>query len=597
MKNFLSGSFSKVRKFAISHKILSAFGLIVVLGGGYYIHAKAASGSAETRYVLTTVQKGTIISSLSGSGQVSTTNKVDVKAKVSGEITWVAVQPGQAVKAGQALAAIDSKDAKAAVAQAEASLAQAQLQYQKDQVSAPIDYQKTLDDLESAKEDLASTFNDTFNSLSDTYLDLPSIMTDTQNALYGYDLASGASMWNIDYITGIFNSREDARQTVAALSQSAVSDYKTARSEYDASLLSYKTISRTSSQDDIEKILDQSIDTVTDIAQALQSELNLFSGLSDLASTYNMKVPSAVTTIQTNIRSDLSSVNASLSKLISQKKAITSAKQAITNGQNTITLLKVGNESGTNPISLQMEKNSLDKQIQDLADLKADLAEYTIVAPFAGTVSAVTAKVGDDAGTIATIMTNQQVAQLSLNEVDAAKIKPGQKATLTFDAIDGLSLTGTVSSIDPVGTVSQGVVSYTAQIAFDTQDDRVKPGMTVNATVQSDVHQDVLYVPTTAVKTANGQSYVLAFQTPLAETGGTGGVASAIAPMQIPVTVGISDDTDIEILSGLAEGQQVVSRTITGTAAATGATGARTTTGAAGGARGGFGGGAQVIRF
>ncbi len=154
------------------------------------------------------------------------------------------------------------------------------------------------------------------------------------------------------------------------------------------------------------------------------------------------------------------------------------------------------------------------------------------------------------------------MATLSLNEVDAAKIAVGNKATLTFDAIDGLTLTGHVASIDAAGTVSQGVVSYALEIAFDAQDDRIKAGMTVEREHPDQRQIRRAYRASSAVKTSGGASYVLVFNPPLAATGGAAGVASKTAPTQVPVETGISDDTNVEIVSGLSEGDQVVVRTI-----------------------------------
>src|SRR4051812_2262626 len=105
-------SFSKIRNYAIAHKTISLLALVIVLGIGYFIYGKMTSASTETRYVTALAKKDTIISTVSASGQVSATNQLDVKAKVSGNITWVAVKPGQAVYAGQVLATIDNTNAK-----------------------------------------------------------------------------------------------------------------------------------------------------------------------------------------------------------------------------------------------------------------------------------------------------------------------------------------------------------------------------------------------------------------------------------------------------------------------------------------------------
>jgi HlyD family secretion protein len=103
-----------------------------------------------------------------------------------------------------------------------------------------------------------------------------------------------------------------------------------------------------------------------------------------------------------------------------------------------------------------------------------------------------------------------------------------------------------------------------------------------------------LIVPSSAVKTKSGQSYVQVFDPPLSSTVANQGITSDIAPIQIPVTIGISDDTNVEILSGLTEGEQIVTKTSTGAAAAA----ARTTTtslfGGGGARAGGAVGGVRI---
>ena len=151
---------------------------------------------------------------------------------------------------------------------------------------------------------------------------------------------------------------------------------------------------------------------------------------------------------------------------------------------------------------------------------------------------------------IATIVTKQQIAELSLNEVDAAKIKLGQKAIMTFDAIDGLEITGRVADLDTIGTVSQGVVTYNFKIVFDTQDSRVKSGMSVNATIITDSKTDVLSIANSAVKTdANGGYYVQTLD-------------AAGQPQARTVQIGLANDTSMEITSGLSEGEIIVTQTV-----------------------------------
>lgn len=76
----------------LQHKILSVFLAVIILGGSYYAYGKLNSSSAGTQYVLATVEKGTLVSSVSGSGQVSALNQVDIKPKASGDIIYVGVK-------------------------------------------------------------------------------------------------------------------------------------------------------------------------------------------------------------------------------------------------------------------------------------------------------------------------------------------------------------------------------------------------------------------------------------------------------------------------------------------------------------------------
>ncbi len=575
---FFGTLFKTTRAYVAKHLFVSSIVGVVMLGGLWWTYSTVTATSAQTIYVLGTVATSTVISSLSESGQVSTTNSVDIKPQVSGVITWVGVKAGQRVAAGQALASIDNTTALQSIAAAKRTLAADKLLYQQSSAQAPINYQNDQQALVTAQDNLANDYNTAYNDLSNTYLDLPNVMTQANGVLYGYDFDTRKSQWNMDVLLNLFPSAAALDlSTLQSFQTLAKNNFATANSAYTAAVATYKTTTRASDAATIDALLAQSTSMTTAVAQSLQSGLNFYGNASDLAQTYtNSKLPTSFSTVQSSTRSSLSTVNSDLSTLLNDKKMLDSAKQAILTAQQAITLDKVGNPDGTNPISLQVSQNSIQKEEEDLANQEANLAYYTTVAPFAGVVSAVNVQRGDSAGSaaVASIISNQQIAQLSVNEVDAAKLKLGDKATLTFDAIDGLTLTGTVAEVNSVGTVSQGVVSYSLQIALDTQDSRVKPGMTVNAKIQTAVAQDVLVVPSSAVKTSNGQSYVLSSDTP---------------PQQIPVTTGISDNTNVEILSGLTAGQQIVVRTMSAT---TKATAVSASSAAARGGNAGFGGGA-----
>ncbi len=328
------------------------------------------------------------------------------------------------------------------------------------------------------------------------------------------------------------------------------------------------------------------------IATAAKSSYDLIQFYSEQI-TQNGGAPKSVAATQiTNLNSYQSKLQSHLTSLLSDTNSLTTDKNNITQAQQTLDQT----QAGADPLNVQQNQLSLQKAQDALTQAQQALANYYITAPFSGTIASVPVNKYDQASsgtTLATLITLQEYADLSVNEVDAAKIKIGDKATLTFDAIPNLTLTGTVVQINNVGTVSQGVVSYDVRISLDSQNTQVKSGMTVNATIETEVKQNTLLVPSSAVKTIGGQSYVLAFVPPIASStvmlAGSQGITSPTPPQPIPVTIGITDGTNTEITAGLTEGEQVVTRTTSGltvkaTAAPTGG----------GGFRGGGGGAIRI---
>ncbi|OGG50367.1 hypothetical protein A2704_05490 [Candidatus Kaiserbacteria bacterium RIFCSPHIGHO2_01_FULL_54_36b] len=601
MRNLFSlTAVKKAFAFAGAHKIMSAIIVFAVLGGGYWTYNTFASSDGETRYVLGTVERGTVIAAVSASGQVSASNQLDIQAKASGEITSINVSPGQKVVAGALIAALDPTDAQKTVRDAQANLESAQLSLEKLQkpadslslTQAQNTLSKAQESKQNAEDDLEQSYDDGFNDISNAFLDLPAVMTGLEDVLYGDDTSQNQD--NLNFYTDAIKATNNATLRFKA---DVEAKYTAARTAYDRNFNDYKAASRFSDVAVIEGLINQTYDTTKKIADAVKSANDLIQLYQDEFTKRNLTPSPLSTTHIAALGAYTGTTNSHLSSLLSAKNTIKTSKDTIVNSDRTITentgsLEKL--KAGADDIDLRSSQLSVTKAQNALRDAQNNLDDYYVRAPFAGTIAAVNIKKFDSAGSgtaIATLVTSQKIAELSLNEVDAAKVSIGDKATLTFDAIEGLTLTGAVAEVSTIGAVTQGVVSYTVKIGFDSQDERIKSGMTANASIQTDVRQDVLAVPSSAVKTQNGVSYVQVFNPPLSETGGAQGVVSNSAPRQVEVTVGISDDTKVEILSGIEEGQQIVTRTISGTATSNVTTNGGATN------RGGGLGGPGVIRF
>lgn len=529
----------------LKHKIISGIVLVGLVALSLWKFG-VFSPKEETRYVLAAVEKGSIITSISGTGQISPLDEVSIKSKASGDITYVGMAVGDEIGAGKLLLNIDKTDAEDAIETAEYNLEQAKIDLEK-MKGITTDVGTLRGVKEKAEADLEKAYDDGFNTTSNVYLGLPTIMSGLQTVLLGYTFSS--NQWNMDYYVNAVN---DATGMTAWYRNLAYEKYRTARSDYDASLLDYKTISRSSDKKTIEKIINQTYDTIKEISDSIKSAIDLIQYYQDAMTTKGYSVQSSSTTHLSSLNTYTSTVNGYLTNLLSTKTTIQSDKEALIE---------------TNYTLADQEKTIADLE-KTLAENKKDLANYSIYSPSAGIISTVNVKKGDSVSsgsTIATLITKQKVAEITLNEVDVANVKIGQKATLTFDAIENLTITGKVTEVDTVGTTSQGVVSYTLQILLDTQNDKIKDGMSVSAFIIVDSKQDILTVSSSAIKTSNGESYILipakgSYDT--AKVGNSSGVTLKTAPKQQIITTGLTDDTSTEILTGLSEGDIIVSRTV-----------------------------------
>jgi len=127
MKNFLS----KIKLYIVTHKVVSVVVFLILIYAGYSIYGKMTSTASIPKYNLAAVSKGTVISVVSGSGQVSTSSQIDLKPTVSGNITYIGVKPGDQVSAGKTLFSLDDTDAQKSVRDAEVNLQSAQLSLDK----------------------------------------------------------------------------------------------------------------------------------------------------------------------------------------------------------------------------------------------------------------------------------------------------------------------------------------------------------------------------------------------------------------------------------------------------------------------------------
>ena len=646
------------------------FLLILVAAGIFYYYRQANNTKAETRYILSAAATSTVINTISGTGEVSASNQINIIPQVSGDILELNIKTGQKVKAGDIIAKLDDTDARAQVNKAKNSLDSARASLnaklagpsseeiavaQKSVDSAKLSYDDSERNLKYVKSQIADNLTKAQMTVDNAALnlqnaqrsyddavsssgisatgdnqDLDKAYNDAKSTLASAQVSLRSALVAADNILEKNNynsSSHNYKNYLGARDQQALNetnnDYDLARASFTDLEQEYSAASLAWNHDNIEKMLTDtkvSAQKMQTLARALSSLLNssisasdfsqsILDGYKQTASSQESSLISQMNSLQSASQAianaKLNSSSSNLSSSSSVKKAasdLETSKNNLTSAENSLKQTKTDNQKSLDSANtdLASRKNSYESaqaqlalkiakprsvdlasyylQIQSAEDsyktAAEDAAKAEIKAPIDGIIAQVDKKAGDsvrdsDAGdTLATIITEEKMATISLNEVDAAKVAVGQKATLTFSALTDLSITGTVVEVESIGTITQGVVSYNTKIVLDTQDERIKPQMTVSADIVVDKSVDVLTVPNAAVKTdSSGANYVEV----LDYTGGepdASGVAASAQPTTTYVEVGLSDDTNTEIKSGLTAGVYVVTRTVTASTAA-----------------------------
>jgi macrolide-specific efflux system membrane fusion protein len=452
---FIKKSFSAISKSRLK-TIIAVVVVVLVLLAGWRAFA---SGSKQPQYQTETAEKGTLVVSISSSGQMVSTGSLPVTTLTSGIVKEVYVKNGDTVTEGQKL-----------------------LEITPDQTS-----------LQSQTQAWASY----------------------QNALNSYNSAVAAK-------TTAQATLEKDRATVITASSN--------------------------------------VDIAENRASALQPN----------PETGSMYSENDLNVIRSSLTSARETFSADEKKYLDADKNISAAQTAMTAS------LQAYQQSSTTVVA------PASGTIKDLifAPGMAISAGSTTVSTGTGTSSNSTSR---STSTVARIQTADAAdtvpaATFNLSEVDMPKVKVGQHATLTLDALAGKTFTGTVIGVNREGAVSSGVTNYPVIIQLDSSYPDLAPNMSATANIILETKADVLLVPNGAVQTTNGTSTVRVMK--------NGKVTS------VPVEVGASSDTQTEIISGLTEGDTVV----------TGSNVPQQTSGASGGGSSPFsrsfggGGGAVMIR-
>ncbi|MFA6995207.1 MAG: efflux RND transporter periplasmic adaptor subunit [Patescibacteria group bacterium] len=578
-----------VRKIFSARKVIWFVVIILIGVGSWYYLTK--SKNVSTNIQTDTVKEQNIQATVLTTGQVVSQVNLNLSFQTSGVVKTLSVKSGDKVKAGDVLGTLNQDSIQAAVTSAQGTLAQARANYNKvvagsskEQINvsqkavnaASVAYNNALKQLDIVKESTAAAINQAQNTLDD--LESPMTQSDNKRSAIIVTLANqlAAVKSDLDEENKILND-SDLKDTFSVANSTSLSEFKNANSQVQGLLTQANTSLAT--------------------AQAYKSDTNIYQAINDATSVLNQNITalnacytalqnsivsqkfsqSQLDAYKSTISSRLSGENSGISLINSARQALTDAltlaKNAVENANLTATqqITSAQNQINSAQAALQQAQATLAQQsakaqstdiamaqaqilsAQGTVDAaRANLNNTYLKAPVDGTITSVDTKIGQQVSALQEVVVLQDINSLHtesyVSEANIASLQIDQTVDYTFDALGPDNhFSGKILTIDPASTVISGVVDYLVKATLPNIPE-IKPGMTVNMTIEIASKNKVLAVPSSALIDQNNQSYIRIIDNTQTKN-----------YHQVPVQIGLRADGGlVEIISGLSAGQEIV---------------------------------------
>jgi multidrug efflux pump subunit AcrA (membrane-fusion protein) len=529
--------------------IISATLLSLLLGGC----SKNVTPAGQTFEV----KRGDLDINISVDGNLNMPNEFDLRFGTNGQVDEILVEEGDRVKQGALLATLDNSAQRNAIITALFGIqtARNKITFGCDTDHLPYNYPDLSVSrmADEAKKDMDAAVN---YFKQGNYKDA------------GYYLI--LTYFDIEVCEDLITSRPNAAALAGAKMNSTYYPDLTAGSSPDESLNSAMVVDYL--QKYRQKLMDISSDVkagaygkVASEFDAAQQEMSTVSQLAK--STISIKdrfvfefadTPTSVDFLQSSLRSlqELEDYLAQGDAIpIEAAKKLYIAELNLLVGRDVLENQTLVFESGGSINWQTLQQYNLSLQSAEIALYKAkrDIMNTAIIAPSDGTVVEVDLKKSyvlsaqdySSRTAVKLVDTSSIRFQGTVDEIDIMKVKPGQQASITVDAVPDKVFTGKVKFISPFGTESGNVVKFDVTIELAPTDVELRGGLSATASINVYSAKNVLLVPISAIVTTPSGSFVTVINE-----------ATGQAERR-EITLGAQNFQFAEVLSGLKEGDKI----------------------------------------
>lgn len=497
MKNIFKSFWSWVK----AHKIWSIIILIIVVLIGWY---SFKNSSENAKYVEIPVVRGSLSEIVSVTGNVKPLADVDLAFEMSGRVANINVAVGDKVYAGEELATISNADLSANLNQARANLKKAQAGLGDNADQATLNFSQ-------AKDLLVNAINDSYTKADDAL----------RNKIYSLFTDPNRYRARLAFSTDTF-LQEDIENGKDDVSDLLDTWYKNLSKSNDASNLEANYAVAKANLEQIKNLLNKCAEAVNGLtpenSYITQTQIDAW---------------------KLNISTARTNINSAIDTLVSSFNQYKTASLAVKISVN----------------STVAEQASVEQAQAGVESAQAALAKSIIRSPINGIITNIVPKLGEivslNQSVISIISYGDYEVESFVPEADIAKVKIGNLASTTLDAYgSNVNFETAVIKIDPAATVIDGVPTYKVTLKFSAQDDRIRSGMTANLDILTKQKDNVLILPSRVIKTKDDDKYVTVLN-PLDKS----------ELLDKKIITGLRGlDGNVEIISGLLEGEKVVSQ-------------------------------------
>jgi HlyD family secretion protein len=579
--------------------------IIVVVALGFFLKAKFTK-KPEPKISTAKAFYGTVTASVSGNGTLQPVSTVQVKSNVGGQVVELLVDEGDTVKAGQLIARIDDADPRSALQQVEADMTSASSRVRSARENLDLQRSQTATSVAAAEQALAQA------KLRLAQAEGLATMQNTSStsAVRQAEEALTAARARLAQAETQAKTQPRLTQTAIKQAEASLASAQAALQQTKTSLSPQKLAAAQASHEQAqanhayaEKDLDRqrqllakgfvaksAVDAAQqrfDVARAqLATARNKFDTVKDevkddlaAAQARVDQADAALDTAKTNsIQDDLKAqdVNSARAAMKQAEAALTNAQSG--KGQDTVKAQDVAaaraavKQSEANLTAARASAAQIRMRLQDITQAEAQARRtaasvtnartqlnYTaIYAPRDGVVvmkyaevgSIVTAGRASIGGTGAGValvdiadVTKMRIS-VDVDETDISKIALGQNVDITVDAYPNELFSGVVKTIAPQAVTTSSVTTIPVTVQLDWTDTRLKPGMNATCDFVTERKKHALLVPSEALKET--------------DDGNTVQILRGTELVTVPVQVGIAGVDNTEIVSGVKEGELVV---------------------------------------